>query len=80
MFKFDMSVDQNFAIFVDAERGWRAVAESFDNEEFSVRLLPLAGDFDGGLDLGAARASNDEELNEKLGSMVERAISQQARG
>jgi hypothetical protein len=75
VFHFDMSIAQNFAVFVDPERGLRAVVESFDNEEFLARLGPLDEDFDGCREIGAAVASNDGELNEKLDELVKEALS-----
>ena len=38
MFKFDMHIDQNYASFYNPESGYAVFVDSFDNEEFDVRV------------------------------------------
>ncbi|MBW1215060.1 hypothetical protein KYI92_14920 [Pantoea allii] len=62
MFKFDMLVEQNYASFYDAESGKAVFVDSFDNEEFDVRVGTLRNS----QYVTTVHACNDEELNKKL--------------
>lgn len=60
--KFDMSIDDNFASFIDKETGEAVFVDSFDNVNFEVRIGTVAdSDY-----AGAVRAETSCELNEKL--------------
>ncbi|MGQ9425221.1 hypothetical protein ACXYTJ_06215 [Gilvimarinus sp. F26214L] len=60
--KFDMSITDNYASFVDKETGVAVFVDSFDNKEFDVRI----GSIDASEPAGTIRASSSEELNRKL--------------
>lgn len=38
MFKFDMQLNQNYASFYHPETGKAVFVDSFDNEEFDIRI------------------------------------------
>lgn len=59
--KFDMSISDNYASFVDDD-GVALFVDSFDNEEFEVRIGTIAES----KEVGRVIASSDEELNQKL--------------
>lgn len=62
MFKFDMQIEQNYAAFYNDESGAAVFVDSFDNEEFDVRIGTLReSKF-----IATVHACNDEELNRKL--------------
>lgn len=62
MFKFDMQIDQNYASFYHQESGKAVFVDSFDNEEFDVRVGTLReSKF-----VTTVRAYNNDELNQKL--------------
>lgn len=62
MFKFDMLIEQNYASFYDTESGKAVFVDSFDNEEFDVRVGTLRNSHY----VTTVHACNDEELNTKL--------------
>lgn len=62
MIKFEMSTEDNFASFQDRDRGVFVFVDSFDNEEFEVRV----GSLTESNHAGKITASNDVELNRKL--------------
>ena len=63
--KFDMSVEDNYASFIDKETGKSVFVDSFDNEEFEVRI----GTVTESEPAGTILATSTKELNEKLGSL-----------
>jgi len=60
--KFDMSISDNYASFIDEGTGVAVFVDSFDNEEFEVRI----GSIEDSKLAGSVRASSSEELNQKL--------------
>ncbi|MCF7499381.1 hypothetical protein [Pseudoalteromonas sp. L1] len=60
--KFNMSVDDNFASFFDEESENYIFVDSFDNENFDVRL----GNVSESEEVGSISAKSDSELNAKL--------------
>ena len=60
--KFDMSIDDNFASFIDKESGEAVFVESFDNVDFEVRI----GTVTDSQEAGIIRAKTSDELNTKL--------------
>ncbi|SBS33527.1 hypothetical protein MSP8887_03861 [Marinomonas spartinae] len=68
--KFDMSREDNFASFFDAEKEKHIFVESFDNETFEV----LIGTVEDSASVGSFVASNDEELNSKIMELYNKHI------
>ena len=64
MFKFDMSLSQNFAIFYDADDV--VLVDSFDNNHFDVRM----GTVTNSEMIGSITASSDSELNVALEGLI----------
>ena len=64
MFKFDMSLSQNFAIFYD--RDDVVLVDSFDNNHFDVRM----GTMTNSEMIGSITASSDSELNIALEGLI----------
>lgn len=64
MFKFDMSLSQNFAIFHDGD--YVVLVDSFDNEHFDVRM----GTITNSEVIGSVTATTDSELNSALTELV----------
>lgn len=62
MFKFDMSIENNFASFKSSTSNKYVFVDSFDNKEFSVRMGTLSES----KEIGTITASTSEELNRKL--------------
>lgn len=60
MFKFDMTLSQNFAIFYDGDNV--VLVDSFDNKHFDVRM----GTITDSKIIGSITASSDSELNAAL--------------
>lgn len=60
MFKFDMTLSQNFAIFYDGDNV--VLVDSFDNKHFDVRM----GTITDSKIIGSITASSDSELNTAL--------------
>ena len=60
--KFNMSIDDNYASFIDDVSGVAVFVDSFDNEEFEVRI----GTVTESEKAGSITAKSDEELNKKL--------------
>lgn len=67
MFNFDMKTTQNFACFLDETSGVAVFVDSFDNQEFEVRL----GDILDSKIIGKFFAANDHDLNDSLTKLVE---------
>ena len=67
MFNFDMKITQNFACFVDEVSGIFVFVDSFDNQEFEVRL----GDVLASEVIGKIIPANDHDLNNSLTKLVE---------
>lgn len=65
MFIFDMSITENFAAFHSKCDDRYVFVESFDNNEFCVRI----GSLSNSKELGKIIASSSKELNEKLSRM-----------
>ena len=64
MFKFDMSLSQNFAIFYDGDDV--VLVDSFDNNHFDVRM----GTMTNSEMIGSITASSDSELNIALEGLI----------
>lgn len=64
MFKFDMSLSQNFAIFYDDDDV--VLVDSFDNNHFDVRM----GTVTNSEMIGSITASSDSELNVALEGLI----------
>ncbi|ASI25716.1 hypothetical protein GU254_14755 [Vibrio cholerae] len=65
--KFNMSSDDNFASFFDEENENHIFVDSFDNENFDVRIGSVSdSEF-----VGSILAKNDSELNSKLEELYE---------
>ncbi|TKI02413.1 hypothetical protein [Martelella alba] len=62
MFKFDMQIAQNYAAFYNPEDGKCVFVDSFDNQEFDVRVGTLTES----RHVGTVHAKSDDELNRKL--------------
>ena len=60
--KFNMSIEDNFASFIDDKSGVAVFVDSFDNEEFEVRI----GTVTESQEAGSITAKTTKELNEKL--------------
>ena len=60
--KFDMSIEDNYASFIDKDSGKALFVDSFDNKEFDVRV----GTVTESEPLGVIIATSSEELNKKL--------------
>lgn len=60
--KFNMSIEDNFASFIDDKSGVAVFVDSFDNEEFEVRI----GTVTESQEAGSITATTTNELNEKL--------------
>jgi hypothetical protein len=67
MFRFDMKTTQNFACFIDEASGISVFVDSFDNQEFEVRL----GDVLISRVIGKFTAATDSALNSTLRKLVE---------
>lgn len=64
MFKFDMSLSQNFAIFYDGDDV--VLVDSFDNNHFDVHM----GTVTNSEMIGSITASSDSELNVALEGLI----------
>lgn len=60
--KFDMSITDNYASFIDEVTGEAVFVDSFDNEEFEVRI----GTIDSSVAAGSVFAKTSDELNREL--------------
>lgn len=60
--KFDTSISDNYASFIDEKTGMAVFVDSFDNREFEVRI----GSIDESKLAGTVLATSSEELNQKL--------------
>lgn len=60
--KFDMSITDNYASFIDKDSGVAVFVDSFDNQEFEVRI----GTINESEPAGSVVAGTSEELNVKL--------------
>lgn len=60
--KFDMSIEDNYASFIDEETGQAVFVDSFDNEEFDIRI----GTVTESESAGSIFVTSTEELNRKL--------------
>jgi hypothetical protein len=57
-----MSIEDNYASFIDKESGKAVFVDSFDNKEFDVRI----GSVTESEAVGTIKADSSEELNRKL--------------
>ncbi|WP_301668018.1 MULTISPECIES: hypothetical protein [Neisseria] len=64
MFKFDMTLAQNFAIFYDDDNV--VLVDSFDNKHFDVRM----GTITNSKIIGSVTAQSDTELNVALEKLI----------
>jgi hypothetical protein len=64
MFNFTMKLSENFASFSD-NNGNHVYVDSFDNNEFEVRL----GTANVSKSIGTITADSDQELNDKLSEL-----------
>lgn len=64
MFKFDMSLSQNFAIFYDDDDV--VLVDSFDNKHFDVRM----GTITNSEIIGSISAESDTQLNNALEELI----------
>jgi len=62
MINFQMTTSDNFASFCDDATGAMVFVDSFDNEEFNIRM----GDLLTSITLGTIKAKNDNALNIQL--------------
>ncbi len=65
---FDMSIKDNYASFIDKETGIALFVDSFDNDEFEVRI----GSVTESKPAGSFHAKTDFELNNKLAEIFEK--------
>lgn len=63
--KFDMSITDNYASFIDKDSGVAVFVDSFDNQEFEVRI----GTINESEPAGSIFAETNEELNAKLAAL-----------
>jgi hypothetical protein len=66
MFKFDMQIAQNYAAFYNPDDGKCVFVDSFDNQEFDVRV----GTPKYSRRIGTIYATSDEDLNQQLQSLT----------
>lgn len=64
--KFEMSIEDNFSSYIDPNTGFAVFIDTFDNNEFDVRV----GTTEESVAIGTIVASSDDELNQKLEEMV----------
>lgn len=62
---FDMSITDNYASFIDKDSGVAVFVDSFDNQEFEVRI----GTINESELAGSIFADTSEELNAKLAAL-----------
>ena len=63
--KFDMAIRDNYASFIDKDSGVAVFVDSFDNQEFEVRI----GTINESELAGTIFAATTEELNAKLAAL-----------
>lgn len=73
MINFEMTTKENFASFIDPESGVMVFVDSFDNQEFDVRVGNL---FDS-KPVGVVNAADDKTLNEKLTELYKKTQQEQ---
>lgn len=66
MIHFDMAISDNFVCFSDDQSGLMVFVDSFDNQQFEVRV----GSLDQSRPLGTITASTNQELNSALTSLL----------
>lgn len=69
---FDMSIQDNYASFIDEESGVVVYVDSFDNKEFEVRI----GSLRGSNPVGKIIAKDDLELNHKIENIYSEYIKE----
>ncbi len=62
---FDMAITDNYASFIDKDSGEAVFVDSFDNQEFEVRI----GTIDESEFAGSIFAETSDELNAKLAAL-----------
>ena len=60
--KFDMEIEDNYASFIDKDSEVSVFVDSFDNEEFEVRI----GTVSESKPAGSIKAKTSEDLNAQL--------------
>ena len=70
--KFDMSITDNYASFIDKDSGVAIFVDSFDNQEFEVRI----GTINESESAGSIMATTTEELNNKLAALFSEYIGE----
>ena len=68
--KFDMSITDIYAAFIDKDSGVAVFIDSFDNQEFEVRI----GTINESELAGSIMATTTEELNNKLAALLSEYI------
>jgi hypothetical protein len=64
--KFNMSITDNYASFIDEKSGFAVFVDSFDNQEFEVRIGTVTeSEF-----AGSITATTEKELNNKLELLI----------
>lgn len=63
--KFDMLIEQNFAVFENQETGMMVYVQSYDNQCFEVRI----GTIDDSEYVGEVQANSSDELNLNLSTL-----------
>lgn len=63
-----MSIEDDSSSCIDEETGIAVFVDSFDNQEFDVRI----GSIDESTPMGTITAKTDEELNKKILELLEK--------
>ena len=66
--KFNMGIEDNYASFIDKDTGVSVFVDSFDNEEFEVRI----GTVSESKPAGCIRAKDSEDLNAQLEALFKK--------
>lgn len=72
MINFEMTTKENFASFIDTESGVMVFVDSFDNQEFDVRV----GSILESQPIGIIKAMDDQTLNKKLSELYTKKVQQ----
>ncbi|MBF4366432.1 hypothetical protein [Vibrio anguillarum] len=72
MINFEMTTKENFASFIDPESGVMVFVDSFDNQEFDVRVGSLFESHP----VGIIKAADDKTLNKKLSELYKIQVQQ----
>lgn len=66
--EINMSIKDNFSSYIDEKTGLSIFVDSFDNQEFEVRI----GTTDESISMGTIKANTDEELNKSITELVKK--------